>query len=51
MLAKQYINSVLSELTGVKTFGTGWPIVYRRFPSAIIEDEYIIINDYSELWS
>lgn len=49
VIADWYIRTILEELKGVKVLGTGWETVYRRFPVAIVNLDYLLLFDASEV--
>ncbi len=47
-LSKYSLSEVLNGLVKKTVFGTGFPIVYRRYPVIKVFDDRIIIFDPSE---
>ena len=48
-VAEMMINSILNKLVKKSTFGSKMPVIYRKYPSAIVTADYLIIFDYSEI--
>ena len=41
------IESILKKTIKSQTFGSRMPILYRKYPAVIINDQYFIIFDFS----
>ena len=47
-LAKHFIAEVLNGMVGKNVFGTGFPLIRRRYPVVQITDYFVIVFDPSE---
>ena len=46
--AKHFIGEVLNGLVNKPVFGTGFPLIKRRYPVMQIFDEWLVVFDPSE---
>jgi len=42
------VNAVLEQLLNIDTFGSGFPIISRNYPSLFIKEDVLVIFDPSE---
>ena len=47
-MAKHFIAEVLNGMVGKNVFGTGFPLIRRRYPVVQITDYFVIVFDPSE---
>lgn len=47
-IAQLLLKDVLNGMQGLKTFGTGWKTVYRRYPAVKMEDKYLLLYDLGQ---
>ena len=47
-IASSSISQVLMGLVGTQTFGSGWQIYQRRFPSLELTEDFLVVFDPSE---
>lgn len=47
-LATLYMSRVVRTLIGQKTFGSGFPLIHRKYASLNLTSEYLVIYDPSE---
>lgn len=48
IIAQNSITAILNGLVGQGLFGTGYPLIYRRYPVIRVFDDRIMIYDPSE---
>lgn len=46
-IAKYSLSEVLNGLVGKTVFGTGFPLLSRKYPSSRVLEDYVIIFDLS----
>jgi hypothetical protein len=47
MLATLYLNRVVRTLIGQRTFGSGFPLIHRKYASIYLTSEYLLVYDPS----
>jgi hypothetical protein len=49
MIATFYHSKVIKSLVGKKTYGSGFPVLYRKYAAMEVKSEYILMYDPSEM--
>lgn len=48
-LATFGIDEVVKGLTQKDVFGSGFPVIYRRYPGVKVRENYMVVFDHSEI--